>query len=117
MTQDMVVIVVVKDGGDGDGDGEGSGRGGDVYVVIHLMMTMTCRQTLKILKGEIFLQQGISGSMWTSCTQPDSRLQAGRGMMIPLRNIAPKVNQPLLPNHADIMSFPIYIHLHQIYLN
>merc|ERR1719239_1163145 len=34
-------------------------------------------------------QQGISGSMWTSCTQPDSRLQAGRGM-IPLRNIAPK---------------------------
>ena len=67
-----------------------------------------CRQTLKILKGENFLQQGISGSMWPSCTQPDSRLQAGRGMMIPLRNIAPKVNQPLLPNHADIMSSPSY---------
>ena len=35
MTQDMVVIAVVEDGGDSDGDGDGSGRGEDVNVGIH----------------------------------------------------------------------------------
>ena len=118
----------VEDGGDGDVDGSGDGYvenhdhddwaawvngGGNDFTIVD------CRQTSKILKGESFLQQGLSGSMWSNCTQPDSRLQAGRGMMIPLRNIAPKVNQPFLPNHADIMTScrPHYIQLHQTYLN
>merc|ERR1719362_2380005 len=51
---------------------------------------MITSSAAQIMQSAAQLNQGISGSMWTSCTQPDSRLQAGRGMMIPLRNIAPK---------------------------